>query len=68
MTATTRRLLGNILLSIAAVVLVVELCGMMGWIPKYLPTTQLSGLVLILAIVSGTLRRRGREAVETPQR
>ena len=67
MTAATRRLLGNILLSIAVVLLVVELCGMMGWIPKYLPTTQLSGLVLILAIVSGTLRRRGREVPKTPQ-
>ena len=68
MTAATRRLLGNVLLSIAVVILVVELCGMMGWIPKYVPATQLSGLVLILAIVSGTLRRRGRAAPETRQR
>jgi hypothetical protein len=40
---------------------------MIGWIPKYVPTRQLSILVLILAIASGSLRRRGREAPETPR-
>ena len=67
MTAATRRLLANVLLSIAFVILVVEVCGMIGWIPKYFPTSQLSALVLILAIVAGSLRRRGRAAPETPQ-
>ena len=67
MTPATRRLLANVLLSIALVLLVVELCGMMGWIPKVLPTSQLSVLVLILAIVSGSLRRRLRDATRTPQ-
>jgi hypothetical protein len=66
MTAATRRLLANILLSTALVILVVQLCGMIGWIPKYVPTRQLSMLILILVIASGSLRRRGREAPETP--
>jgi len=67
MTPATRRLLANVLLSIALVILVVELCGMIGWIPKFVPTTQLSMLVLILAIVSGSLRRGLRDATKTPQ-
>jgi len=66
MTAATRRLLANILLSTALVILVVQLCGMIGWIPKYVPTRQLSMLILILVIASGSLRRRGREAPQTP--
>jgi di/tricarboxylate transporter len=67
MTAATRRLVANVILGIALVVLVVQVCGMIGWIPKYVPTRQLSILVLILAIASGSLRRRGREAPETPR-
>ena len=66
MTPATRRLLANVLLSIALVILVVELCGMIGWIPKYVPTRQLSMLILILVIASGSLRRRGREAPQSP--
>jgi len=66
MTAATRRLLANILLSTALVILVVQLCGMIGWIPKYVPTRQLSMLILILVIASGSLRRRGREAPQSP--
>jgi len=66
MTAATRRLLANILLSTALVILVVQLCGMVGWIPKYVPTRQLSMLILILVIASGSLRRRGREAPQSP--
>lgn len=66
MTAATRRLLANILLSTALVILVVQLCGMIGWIPKYVPTRQLSMLILILVIASGSLRRRGRAAPQSP--
>lgn len=67
MTAAKRRLFANVLLGIGLVVLVVEICGMIGWIPKYVPASQLSMLALILVIASGSLRRRGREAPETPR-
>jgi hypothetical protein len=58
MTPGSRRLLGNIILSIAVIILVVTFCGMLGWIPKFAPTQSMTGLVVILAIVAATLRRR----------
>ena len=58
MTPGSRRLLGNVILSIAVIILAVELCGMLGWIPKVASTQSMSGLVVILALVAATLRRR----------
>jgi hypothetical protein len=57
MTPGSKRLLGNIILAIAIIVLVVEFCGMLGWIPKFMPSMQMSLLVLMLAVVAGALRR-----------
>lgn len=59
MTADTRRTIGNVVLFVAVVALVVQVCGMMGWIPKFLPSREMAPIVLVLAFLSLVLRRRG---------
>jgi len=60
MTARTKYQLGNTILIVAILLLIVNLLGMLEIIPKYVPSITLSTTVLLLVVVAGTLRRRGK--------
>jgi len=58
MTPETRRMMGNVVLFVAAAALIVQVCGMAGWIPKLLPSREMAPMVMMLVFVSLVLRRR----------
>jgi len=66
MTAASKDLLANVTLTITGIILVVTFCGMFGWIPKLAPTRELATLGIILAIISGSLRRSARSSRAAP--
>lgn len=60
MTARTRYVVGSIILAVAMIILVIEILGMAGVIPKWGPTRELNLTAIILIVVAGALRRRAR--------
>jgi hypothetical protein len=62
MTQASTRLQGNVVLGVAFIVLLVNLCAMAGWIPKVAPPFSLNLLAFALVLVAHKLRRRSRGA------
>jgi hypothetical protein len=61
MDASTSRLIGNIALGLAIVILLVAIGGRLGLMPPYVHMREVSLLAVVLVIVARVLRRRGRE-------
>jgi hypothetical protein len=61
MDASTSRLIGNIALGLAIVILLVAIGGRLGLMPQYVHMREVSLLAVVLVIVARVLRRRGRE-------
>jgi hypothetical protein len=61
MDASTSRLIGNIALGLAIVILLVAIGGRLGLMPPYAHMREVSLLAVVLVIVARVLRRRGRE-------
>lgn len=59
MTPANQRTLGRVLIGLAIVVILVEVCGMLHVIPKLAPSTALAYPAFLFAIVGGRLYRRG---------
>jgi hypothetical protein len=59
--AGTRRL-GSALIALALIAIVVQLCGMLHFIPKFAPTSAVTFPAFLVAVVGGQLYRRGAAA------
>jgi hypothetical protein len=59
--AGTRRL-GSALIAIAIIAIVVQLCAMLHYIPKFAPTSAVTYPAFLVAVVGGRLYRRGSAA------
>jgi Na+(H+)/acetate symporter ActP len=59
MTPASLRLLGNVILGVAILLLLVTLGGMVGLIPKLAASRELIIVAFILTLVARGLRRRG---------
>ncbi|HEX7938550.1 MAG TPA: hypothetical protein VF483_06120 [Gemmatimonadaceae bacterium] len=60
MNPDTRRRVGNVVLIVGIAVLLVNLAGMSGLIPKVATARELNLVALVLIIAAGGMRRRGR--------
>lgn len=58
MTENSRRTIGNFILGFTIVLLVVEMAGMAGIIPKYLPSREVVVVAMVLVILARGLRRK----------
>jgi len=59
MAVEARRIIGNLILFATAILLVLLIAGMVGWIPKLPGHRELAMFAFVLAIVAGRLRRDG---------
>lgn len=66
MTARTRYLIGTAFLGISIVLLIVEILGMTGTIPKYVSTRELNTVAIVFLIIAWGMRRRARAEMGRP--
>jgi hypothetical protein len=62
MTPVGTRRLGSALIALAIVALVVQVCGKLGFIPKFAPTSSVTVPAFLIALVGGRPYRRGAAA------
>jgi hypothetical protein len=60
MTARTKYFVGTAFLGVAIVILIVEILGMTGVLPKYIATRQLNLTAIIFLVIASGMRRRAR--------
>jgi hypothetical protein len=58
MTEDTRRTIGSIILGVTILVLLIQIAGMAGVIPKYLPTREVTIVAMVLVVLARGLRRK----------
>ena len=63
MTNASKRMIGNVILGIAFIILAINLSGMFGLTPKLTSSRELNLVAIVLVIAAGGLRRRGKEPV-----
>lgn len=62
MTPSGTRRLGSALIGLAILAILVQLCAMLHFIPKFAPTGSVTVPAMLVAIVGGRLYRRGAAA------
>ena len=60
MTARTKYFVGTAFLGVSIVMLIVEILGMTGVLPKYIATRQLNLTAIIFLVVAAGMRRSAR--------
>jgi hypothetical protein len=66
MTSKTVRLIGNSVLAIAVIILLINLAGMSGLIPKIWSVRDTNVLVIVMVIAARGMRRRRDKPVAPP--
>ena len=60
MTPETKRTIGNAILAVAVVILLLQIAGMAGVLPKLIPSRGFAPFVFVLILVAAPLRRARR--------
>ena len=60
MTPETKRTIGNVILVVVAVILLLQIAGMAGVLPKWIPSRGFAPFVIVLILVAAPLRRARR--------